>query len=99
MPQITRFTVEPAVVSVGECVVAEWHVIGADARVRLLRDGVVRWEGAPLIGSLYDCPSGTAQALYLLEASGTGGTTRVQRTVYIGATPAPTPASLSGTAW
>jgi heat shock protein HslJ len=99
LPQITRFTVEPMYISVGGCVTARWEVRGQDARVRLLRDGAVRWDSAPLIGNLYDCPTGTAQALYVLEATGSGGTTSMQRFVYIDATPIPTPVPLSGTSW
>jgi heat shock protein HslJ len=99
MPQISRFTVEPAYLSAGECVTARWEVRGQVTRVRLLRAGAVWWGDAPLIGSLYDCPPGAGQTAYVLEAAGPGGTTSMQRFIHVDVTPTATPAPLSGTAW
>lgn len=98
-PQITQFTVEPTVVLVGTCVNLRWEVRGQDTRARLLRDGGVRWDSAPLIGSLYDCPPGTGQIVYLLEATSPGGTTYLQRVVQVNPAPTPSPSPLAGTAW
>jgi heat shock protein HslJ len=99
LPQIARFTVEPAYLSAGECVTARWEVRGQVTRVRLFRAGEVWWEDAPLIGSLYDCPLGAGQIAYQLEATGPGGTTSMQRIVYVDVIPTVTPVPLSGTAW
>jgi heat shock protein HslJ len=99
MPQIARFSVEPAYLSAGECVTARWEISGQVTRVRLLRGGEVWWADAPLIGSLYDCPPGAGQIAYTIEATGPGGTTSTQRTVYIDVIPSTTPVPLAGTAW
>jgi heat shock protein HslJ len=77
----------------------EWKVEGQASRVRLLRNQAVQWDYAPLEGSLRDCPPGTGDAVYTLEATGPGGTTRAQRTIRIGPAPTPTPQPLSGTEW
>jgi heat shock protein HslJ len=94
-PQITHFTPEPAQVPVGECVNLSWKVEGQVTLVRLLRDSGVLWDDAPLDDSLRDCPPGSGEVGYTIEATGPGGTTRDQRTVSVGSTPQ----TLSGTEW
>lgn len=98
-PQIVRFAVEPAQTTEGGCVTSSWSVDGQVTRVRLLRGEGVLWQDAPLSGSLNDCPPGRGEAVYTLEATGPGGTTRALRTVRIGAAPTPTPGPLSSTEW
>jgi heat shock protein HslJ len=99
-PQIVLFETEPGEqVSEGGCVDLEWAVEGQIARVVLSRDQVILWDDIPLSGGLRDCPPGSGETVYTLEATGPGGTTRAQRTIRIGALPTPTPGPLSGTEW
>jgi heat shock protein HslJ len=100
-PQIVQFTAQPAHITAGACVTLGWEVKdqGPSTYVRILRDGEIRWDGAPKIGSFGDCPIGIGEAIYTIEAAGTGGTTSLQRIVTISAAPTPTPGPLSGTAW
>jgi heat shock protein HslJ len=98
-PQIARFTVEPSLVPEGGCVTLVWEAEGRITSVRLLRDGAIQWENAPMSGSLSDCPPGTGEVVYAIEVTGPGGTVRSQHTVRVGTTPTPTPEPLSRTEW
>jgi heat shock protein HslJ len=85
-------------VYVGECVNLQWQVQGSVNLIRLLRNNAEIWNGAPLSGSFRDCPPGTGQMTYTLEASGPGGTTRAQQVVTViqptATLPPPTPTSI-----
>jgi hypothetical protein len=81
-PTIERFTVSPSAISAGQCVDIRWQVSGDATNVVIGRNEVVLWNHAPLSGSLSDCPP-AGVATYYLEASGPGGTNRVQQNVSV----------------
>lgn len=90
-PVIERFTVDPPnQIMAGQCVDITWAVTGNVSKVRLLRDTVDLWpNGAPVSGTLQNCPPGVGQVVYILEATGPGGTSRLQRTINIVTQPTP----------
>lgn len=90
-PVIERFTVEPPnQIEEGRCVDVTWSVTGNVTSVKLLRNNVDLWPGgAPVSGTRQDCPPGTGQMNYIIEASGPGGTSRLQRTIMVVAKPPP----------
>lgn len=92
-PVIRRFTVEPAQIALGQCLSAQWQVTGQVNNVSLFRDEQVILGSGPLSGALSDCPTTAGEFRYLLEATGPGGTSRVQQYIRVveDATPAPTP--------
>jgi hypothetical protein len=94
-PVIQRFTVEPAQIALGQCVNAQWQVTGEVSTVSLFRDEQVILGNAPLSGTIQDCPPAVGEFRYLLEATGPGGTSRIQQFVRVieDATPVPTPGS------
>lgn len=108
-PRIAVFEARPQPqIQVGECVALEWRVEGNVSLVKVLRNDAPLWDGAPLSGSMEDCPPGTGEMVYTLEATGPGGTSRAKRTVSVvqppptpvpTATPAPSPDPLVGTEW
>ena len=81
-PTIERFTVSPSSISTGECVDIRWQVSGDVTNVVIGRNEVVLWNNAPLSGNYSDCPP-SGVATYYLEASGPGGTNRVQQNVNV----------------
>lgn len=89
-PIIERFTVDPPQIKFGQCVDITWQVSGDVSRVQLLRGQLVLWDGAPVSGTLQDCPPGDGQVNYSIEATGPGGTSRLQRSVFV-AEPPPNP--------
>ena len=58
-----------------QCDIVRWDVQGDARTVNLTRNGVTLWNGAPLRGSLQDCPP-PGRATYQVEAQGPGGTVR-----------------------
>jgi heat shock protein HslJ len=88
-PVIERFTVEPPnQIMAGSCVDIVWSVTGNVSSVKLLRNNVDLWPGgAPISGTMQDCPPGTGQMNYVIEASGPGGTSRLQRLITVVAKP------------
>jgi polar amino acid transport system substrate-binding protein len=99
-PIIDRFTVNPEFqITVGQCVDILWQVQGDVRRVNLLRNNVTLWDGAPISGTTQDCPPGTGEMAYVIEAIGPGGTSRLQRLVnVVQPTATPTPTELPPTA-
>ncbi|NCF69190.1 MAG: transporter substrate-binding domain-containing protein [Chloroflexi bacterium] len=81
-PSIDRFTVSPSAITSGQCVEIRWEVSGNVTNVRIGRNESVLWNNAPLSGRLSDCPPNGTQTYYL-EASGPGGTSRVQQNVSV----------------
>lgn len=106
-PQIDRFTVTPTGITGGQCVDIKWTVSGGATNVRIGRNEVILWNNAPLSGHTTDCPP-IGVATYYLEASGSGGSSRVQQNVNVTTATAvptgvptpvpPTATSQSGTA-
>ncbi len=95
-PIIERFTVDPAnQITLGQCVDIRWSVTGDVSSVRISSNGNSLWDGAPVQGQMQDCPTGTGNVAYGVEASGPGGNSQGQHTVYVvgeaTATPAPPP--------
>jgi len=87
-PVIDRFTVVPSTqITLGQCVDITWQVSGNVNTVRLRRDSTMLWDGAPVSGTTQDCPPAVGQVNYILEATGTGGTSRLQRPVTVVAPP------------
>ena len=82
-PKITSFTVSPPSVNAGQCVQISWRVEGNVDSVVISRDSIVLWGGAPLAGTTNDCPSTPGFAIYVIEASGPGGTARLQQNVSV----------------
>jgi ABC-type amino acid transport substrate-binding protein len=95
-PTIESFTVSPSAISAGQCVDIRWQVSGDVSNVVIGRNEVVLWSHAPLSGSLSDCPP-AGVATYYLEASGSGGTNRVQQNVNV-SSPTAAPTNVSPTA-
>jgi len=95
-PQITQFSADPPnQITEGQCVTLRWQVEGNVSNIRLTSNGNSLWDGAPLKGQYQDCPPGTGQVAYVLEATGPGGTSRGQQNLKIvsaaTATPVPIP--------
>lgn len=83
-PVIDRFTVAPPdQITLGACVDITWQVSGNVTVVRLRRDGTMLWDGAPVSGTVQDCPAAAGTATYIIEATGAGGTSRLQRAVTV----------------
>ncbi len=89
-PVIDRFTVDPLQIMEGQCVDITWAVSGDVTKVTLLRGSVDLWPGgAPVSGTMQDCPPGSGTANYSIEATGPGGTSRLQRQVLVSKIPTP----------
>jgi hypothetical protein len=87
-PQIAHFALSPSgQITAGECVDIQWNIQGAVKRVRILRDGGAIWDGAPVQGQMQDCPPGTGSVTYALEATGPGGSNRMQQNLRVGEKP------------
>jgi hypothetical protein len=82
-PKITNFSVAPPSVQAGQCVQVNWRVEGGVNNVRITRDQTILWDGAPLAGTTGDCPSQPGFAVYVIEATGSGGTARLQQNVSV----------------
>ncbi len=82
-PLIQRFDVYPGSVQVGQCVDITWDIYGAINAVRLQRDNLVLWDGAPARGRTSDCPTTPGTASYQVIANGPGGTSSAQRSVMV----------------
>jgi heat shock protein HslJ len=82
-PIIERFTVDPAQIGFGQCVDVTWQISGNVNSVKLLRNQLILWDGAPVSGTMQDCPPGSGQVNYSIEATGPGGTSRLQRSIVV----------------
>ena len=97
-PVISRFSANPAQINVGQCTNLEWSVEGNTSRVVLARNNVALWDGAPVRGSFQDCPPGSGQMTYTLQASGPGGSSQAVQTVNVAAVQPPTATPVPPTA-
>ena len=88
-PYINLFTVTPPQIQPGQCVNVQWDVAGSVSQITLTRGSTSLWNGAPVRGTLQDCPPGAGSITYVLEATGPGGQSRGQQYVNIAA-PQPT---------
>ena len=82
-PVISQFTASPLQINVGQCVTLQWNVEGNVTRVTLARNNGPLWDGAPVRGSFQDCPPGSGQMSYTLQASGPGGSSQAVQTVNV----------------
>ena len=83
-PAIARFTVEPEFqIVVGQCVNIQWEVQGEVSQVKITSNQAALWDGAPLSGSLQNCPPGVGNVAYAIQASGPGGTNHAQKNVNV----------------
>lgn len=83
-PVIQRFTVDPPYqIFSGQCVNIIWQVEGAVDTVRLTRNGESLQDNAPASGSRQDCPPGTGEQIYAIQASGRGGTSNMQQFIQV----------------
>ena len=69
-PQITQFSLNPSTLQVGQCLTIQWNVSGDVTTVQVLRNNASLWDGAPIRGSMQDCPPGAGQMTYTLVATG-----------------------------
>ena len=91
-PVIQRFSADPPQINAGGCVNVQWEVVGDISNVKILRNTTSIWGDAPFTGSMTDCPSGTGQVIYQIEAAGPGGTSLASRPVnVVGAQPTAVP--------
>jgi polar amino acid transport system substrate-binding protein len=86
-PVISRFTVDPPAITVGQCVNIQWQVSGQVNNVTLVINTTGVWSNAPVSGSYNDCPVTPGQSIYQLTATGPGGTSQQQVTVNVSAAP------------
>jgi arginine/lysine/histidine transporter system substrate-binding protein len=90
-PAINSFTVTPGFqITFGQCVDVRWQVSGEVTHIRVSRNDQTLWNGAPLGGTSRDCPP-VGDAVYTIEATGPGGTSRAQQTVNVQSQPTPPP--------
>jgi polar amino acid transport system substrate-binding protein len=83
-PVIQRFTVEPPYqIFAGQCVQITWQVEGTVNNVRLTRNGETLQDNAAASGSRQDCPPGTGEQIYAIQASGPGGTSTLQQYILV----------------
>ncbi|MBI3914635.1 MAG: transporter substrate-binding domain-containing protein [Chloroflexi bacterium] len=91
-PVIARFTVDPGFqIVAGQCVTLTWDVQGDASKVTLSNNGAAIWDGAPVRGTLQNCPPGTGVVSYVIAANGPGGNNRAQRDITVLAPLTPTP--------
>jgi polar amino acid transport system substrate-binding protein len=93
-PDIERFTIEPAQITVGQCTNIRWNVSGEVETVKILANNRPLWDGAPLSGNMDDCPPGAGIIIYAIEATGPGGAARQEASLKVDQPPiiiAPTP--------
>jgi ABC-type amino acid transport substrate-binding protein/heat shock protein HslJ len=90
-PVITLFSVTPPQIKPGQCVNIQWDVQGSVKQVTLTRGSTTLWGGAPVRGTLQDCPPGAGTVGYTLQATGQGGQSTAQQYVNITAPPTAAP--------
>ncbi len=84
MPLSVLFTIDPPTqIRAGQCVQLAWEVRGAAELLCLLRNDVQIGAGAPLIGSIRDCPPGSGDVVYILQASCPDGVVYARREVKV----------------
>ena len=84
-PIINQFSVDPAAITLGQCVNMVWQVSGQVNTVQLIVNTVGVWPNAPVSGSFQDCPVTPGQSIYSIQATGPGGTSQQQVTVNVNA--------------
>jgi ABC-type amino acid transport substrate-binding protein/heat shock protein HslJ len=90
-PVINLFSVTPPQIKPGQCVNIQWDVQGSVKQVTLARGSTTLWGGAPVRGTLQDCPPGAGTVGYTLQATGPGGQSTAQQNINITAPPTAVP--------
>jgi polar amino acid transport system substrate-binding protein len=90
-PVISQFSVTPSQILLGQCVDITWRVEGQVDRITIKRDNTTLWDFLPVSGTRQDCPPNSGTVAYTIDATGTGGTSRLQRNVSVLEPAAPTP--------
>ena len=72
-PAINAFAIDPNVVIEQQCASLNWDVGGAVNSVRLLRNGIVILDNAPLAGSVTDCSTAAGVITFHIEARNLAG--------------------------
>jgi hypothetical protein len=83
VPVIVSFQLKPrAELEFGDCVQMTWEVRGSQSTViSLLRGETVLWVGAPLVGTMGDCPRTMGEIVYTLYAVSAWGESSAERTI------------------
>jgi len=91
-PNIVRWTADPSQIGQNQCITLQWIVEGSVTKITIARDGTILRDGAPLNGDMQDCPPGTGDKTYTIEAIGPGGVSHLADYVRVNpaATPVPT---------
>jgi ABC-type amino acid transport substrate-binding protein len=90
-PVIAEFRSSPEFdLNAGQCADFRWRIDGAVSRVALVRDNGALWDYAPVVGSFNDCPPGSGQQNYELQAWGPGGFAKSQRSLMVRGVTQPT---------
>ncbi len=83
-PVIETFAIDPPYqIETGQCVAVSWVVTGSVTNVRILRNNSALWDPAPVSATWQDCPPGPGTVTYTIEATGQGGTSRLQRNLSV----------------
>ena len=89
-PNITYWEVVPKDQAyVGQCVDIRWEVQGQVDNIDIREHSNMIWNGAPLRGSVQNCPTGPGEMEYTIEARGPGGTAKRQEHVTFTLAPQP----------
>jgi polar amino acid transport system substrate-binding protein len=97
-PIINAFSVSPAQIQVGQCVLINWSASGGTSFVRLIRNGAMVLDNADFSGSAQDCLNYAGSVVYRLEASNSAGNQAAEeRTVSVLEAPPDDP--LRDTSW
>jgi hypothetical protein len=81
---VVELTVQPGPqIQAGACVDVYWNVQGEVSGVKVYRNDTSLWDTAPVQASIEDCPPGTGEMSYTVEATGPGGTSRAKKTITV----------------
>ncbi len=90
-PVISQFSMTPpSPITLSQCINLQWSVQGNVTRVLLSRNNSPLWDAAPYQGSYQDCPAGAGEYTYVLQATGSGGTSQANQFLQVNANQ-PTP--------
>jgi len=82
-PSVDKFTVTPTDLNLGQCVTVEWAVSGEVSSITIVRNSTIIWPSAAVSGSTNDCPPAAGDVPYRIDATGPGGSSRVQQFVRV----------------
>jgi arginine/lysine/histidine transporter system substrate-binding protein len=86
-PDVQYVNADPPAIALTLCTTISWSVQGDAKEVDLLVDNTMRLPNTALIGNYNDCPATAGQHVYMIQASGPGGTDKGQTTVNVMGTP------------